>query len=550
MRTLLLGLTFTLLAAPAAKADALSSAKVALRVDSLLAEEIAAAGSEADASSPPPLGQLVDDETFLRRVTFDLVGQPPSPEEITAFSLDTSADKRAKLVHRLLADPRYGVNWGRYWRDVFLSRRTDDRALLAAVSGQNYLADSFNQGRPWNQISRELLTASGSLASEGRTVLLASQWGETPDMAAEVSRVLLGVQIQCAQCHDHPTDRWKREQFHELAAFFPRTLIKPIRDGEKRLGFELATVEAPRRASAELAKLNPKRAKRIEYFTPDLNDPSALGQLTAPRFFLTGHAVPLGAGDSERREQLADWITSPDNPWFAKAVVNRLWGELVGEGFYEQIDDMGPDRDCSAPRTLELLSKQFVRAKYDLRWLLRTIVLTDAYQRESRPRRSPHAAPFASNCWQPLRGDQLFDQVTAALGFAEPPGSNDDAVRPQRVQRSPRGLFNAAFGFDPSDPREEVKQSVPQALVLMNGPAIQQALDGRSPRTALGKLLAKETDDEAVVVELYLRSLARQPSEAETARALAYVAEVGDRVEAFEDLQWALLNCTEFLYRQ
>lgn len=537
-----------LLAVPGlARGGALSPSKAADRVDYVLAREIATAAAASDATDLPPVGSLVDDETFLRRVTFDLIGRPPTPAEITAFSLDTSAEKRAKRVDRLLADPRYGENWGRYWRDVFLYRRTDDRALLSAASGQKYLAQAFNEGQSWNRICRELLTATGDMALEGRTVLLASQWGETPDTAAEVSRVLLGVQIQCAQCHDHPTDRWKREQFHELAAFFPRTIVKPIRNGEQRLGFEVAAVQAPPRVRA--AKLNPKRAKRVEYYMPDLNDPAAQGTLVEPKFFLTGHTLPVGSSDAERRERLADLITSPDNPWFAKAVVNRLWGELIGEGFYEPIDDLGPDRQCSAPKTLELLSKQFVSSDYDLRWLLRTIVLTDAYQRESRPRRSPDSQPFLANCWQPLRSDQLFDQVTTALGFAEPPGSDQDAVRPQRAQRTPRGLFNAAFGFDPSDPREEIKQSIPQALVLMNAPAIQQAINGRSPRTALGKLLADNADNEAVVEELYLRTLAREPSEAETRHALEYVQEVGDRVEAFEDLQWALLNCTEFLFR-
>lgn len=528
--------------------EGLTSRQAADRIGYLLAKEMSAVATPSDSAALPAIAAAGDDATFLRRVTLDLVGQPPTPQEITKFALDTSADKRKILVDRLLDDSRFGTNWGRYWRDVMLARRTDERALLTSSAGLDYLTQAFNEGMPWNQIARELITAEGNLASEGRTILLASQWGETPDTAAEVSRVLLGVQIQCAQCHDHPTDRWKRQQFHELAAYFPRAVVRPARKDTQRIGFEVISVDFQRRR----ALANEERPRRIEYYMPDLQDPSAQGELLQPKFFLTGSTVPIGTDDAGRRNALADQVTSPENPWFSKAFVNRIWGELLAEGFYEPVDDLGPDRQCSAPLTLDLLARQFVASRYNVKWLMRTIVLTDAYQRESRPRRGPTGTAFVANCWQPLRGDQLFDAVTLALGFEEPatPGPGRNPPRPGLERRTPRGMFNEAFGFDPSDPREEIAQSIPQALILMNAPPIQQAINARDGKTSLSSLLQETTDDAAVVSELYLRTLAREPSSEESQKCQDYIAKVGNRTEAFEDLQWVLLNSTEFLFRQ
>ncbi len=184
-----------------------------------------------------------------------------------------------------------------------------------------------------------------------------------------------------------------------------------------------------------------------------------------PIFFVTGQKLPLGTDDAKRRGTIASWITARQDPWFAKAFVNRLWAELVGEGFYEPVDDIGPDRDCTAPKTLDYLSNQFVEHKYDVKWLYRTIMATAAYQRDSRSRHLPGETPFAANCPQRLRGDELFDSLMAALGI--------DNTRIERTgdkkrfqPRNVRMLFDAVFNYDPSVRRDEVGGSIPQALVL------------------------------------------------------------------------------------
>ena len=190
------------------------SSTVARQIDRLIASELEL--------SPSELAPRTGDAAFLRRTYLDLVGTIPSPEEVTRFVASKEKDKRGKLVKNLLDRPRFGVTQARYWRDVILSRRLEDRALLVSPQLVDDLTEWINTGRGWDAIAQEFITATGKVSDNGSTAIIVAQEGRTEEIAAEVSRVFLGIQIQCAQCHDHPWDDWKREQFHELAAFFPR----------------------------------------------------------------------------------------------------------------------------------------------------------------------------------------------------------------------------------------------------------------------------------------------------------------------------------------
>ncbi len=524
--------------------EGLSPQQAAAKVDQLLAADLGASSTTA------PKASRADDETFLRRVYLDLIGQPPTPAQVTAFVLDPAADKRARAVQELLARPEYGQNWARYWRDVILYRRSEDRALITSKALEDFLTEEINRGAGWHEIAKEFLTATGDVVENGRTALIMAQMGETEEIAAEVSRIFMGVQIQCAQCHDHPTDRWKRKQFHELAAFFPRIAVRPKLNATPR-SFEVVSVNFQPR----LGGPGNMRRGSLEHFMPDPQDASAKGTLIQPRFFVTGREAPSGLGDLERRTLFSNWMTSTNNPWFAKAYVNRIWAELVGEGFYEPIDDLGPDRQCSAPETVTFLAGEFSRQQHDLRWLFATITATDAYQHASRSRRN---ARRNSVCRQ-------LSATTAsrsALRFAQDWrwGSRSFQPRsPAAVLRVPAvtwlpaarvSLFAQTFGYDPSNPRDELTGSIPQALFLMNSPMIQSALDGRRSNTALGRLLTEIKDDETVVAELYLRCLAREPKSSEVRTCLDHVRQSPVRSEAFEDILWALVNSTEFLHRK
>ncbi len=517
------------------------TAQTAAKIDSLLAKEMADSAADTGRQSEP----IVDDETFLRRVSLDLVGQLPSPEQVTAFALDPSTSKRGQAVERLLADKQFGQNWARYWRDVILYRRSDERALIVSNSLVVYLTEKLNEGARWDQIARDFITAKGDVLEKGNTAIIMAQLADPADTTAEMSRIFLGIQIQCAQCHNHPTDRWKREQFHQMAAFFPRI---GIRRGRSTDGPDF-TVVSLNQPSGQRAP-GVMTPTEVEHYMPDLNDPAAKGTLMQPVFFATGQKLPLGKPDADRRKQLADWMTSRSQHWFGKAFVNRMWSELVGQGFYEPIDDMGPDRKPTAPETLEFLSGKFIDSGYDIKWLMRTITATEAYQRKSRSRHDPNARAVVDNCPQRLRSDQLFNALSAALGIDETgPGNQQD--RPRRAYfAGPRGQVNRTFGYDPSVRREEVASSIPQALWMMNAPELNRSINGRRPGTSLGKLLADTKDDEAVAVELYLRCLAREPKDAELSTCLGHVRQSGNRAEAFEDILWALVNSTEFLHRR
>ena len=519
-------------------ADASTKINISREVDRLLSQEL-----EFDKQASK-LAPRTSDEVFLRRVTIDLIGELPTPAELTLFAFDPAADKRAKVVERLLQDSRYGRNWARYWRDVIFYRRVEDRALLGMPATERYLTDQLNENAGWDKIAQAFVSATGDVSQVGETALISAQMGEPVDVASEVSRIFLGIQIQCAQCHNHPTDRWKREQFHEFAAFFPRIGLRPVLNNGQVRGFEVV--------SADYGARRPGGARRDpEHYLPDLKDPGARGKQMTPVFFATNQSLQTGATDVVRRDTLGDWITSKENPWFARAFVNRMWAELVGEGFYEPVDDLGPDRKPSSPQTVELVSIKFARRGYDIRWLMATIIDTAAYQRESRPRRLPDATPFTANVSQRMRADQILDVLTAGLGV-EPIAQNGMNRGPGNFALGllgPRFFFGQIFGFDPSASREDVTTTIPQSLVLMNGQQLSQAINARNSQTQLGKIVNLPGSEESRVVELYLRTLAREPNPQELQVSLDYLKQTTSRAEAYEDLLWALINRTEFIHR-
>ncbi len=508
---------------------------VAKRVDQAITDEVFDESTE--------LAPRCDDETFLRRAYLDIVGDIPTPEAAIAFLIDPSADKRARLVQELLNEPHYGQNWARYWRDVVFYRSQEPRARIAANAMVVDLAKQLNEDVGWDQIASEFITARGDVREDGHTAIVMAQDGRTEETTAEMSRIFLGIQIQCAQCHDHPYDRWKREQFHELAAFFPRIGVRQVREVTKR-SFE---VYANDRYSQRQRKQNNDRRPTAEHRMPDLNHPELPGAVMKPKFFLTSANLPLALRDDERREQLAEWLTA--NEWFSIALVNRMWAELVGEPFYPAIDDIGPDREPTAPTAMKLLAKKFTESGYDIKWLLAAICQTEAYQREARPRRGPTGTSFAANVPQRLRSDQLYNALLTAMGGEEKVGNARGYRGANRGSARLRDAFDELFGYDPSEPREGISATIPQSLALMNGSEVHSYLSP-AKQTLLRRLTSEIDNNEALIVELYLRCFNREPSDDELARATAYCYEVSKRTDAFEDLLWVLVNSAEFQHRR
>ena len=485
---------------------------------------------------------ICDDETFLRRAFFDIVGQPPSLEDVLTYGFEPSVNKRSLLIEFLLADKTYGANWSRYWRDVIMFRRTNDQSQLGVPALESYLTDALNDGVSWDRIAVDFITAKGDIREDGRTVFIAAQQGRPEETVSEISRIFMGIQIQCAQCHDHPTDRWKQEQFHELVAFFPRVAVRPQLDPRSFIVNATDFIGRRRNPNA-----NNRFVGTLEHTMPNLVEPTQPGQVMTPKFFVSGQTLPVGTTDAVRRDSLARWITSADNPWFAKAVTNRVWAELVGEGFYEPVDDIGPDRTPSAPKTMDYLANEFMLSGYDLKWLMQTIMSTQAYQRNSLDRRKYDQIPFQANTIQPLRADQLFDSMMSVFEISDA-GFEGDGQGPRR-QQTPRNVFADVFGYDPNDPRGDVAISIPQSLAMMNSKFINEQIQAQQG-TMLYRLLQEVQSDRAAVQELYLRVFSRRPNRNEIITSLAYIKQVANRRESFEDLLWALLNSAEFKTRR
>ena len=550
---------------------------------------------EAEAAEP----QIADDATFLRRVSLDLIGRPATVGEITQFGLNPAPDKRQCVVSHLLENREYATNWSRYWRDTIFLRATNTRAQLVRNDFEEWMTTKLTTNRPWNEIVTDLLTAVGSVNGDGSTALIFAHEGEPEEIAAETSRLFLGIQIQCANCHNHPWDRWKREQFHELAAFFPRVSVRRDRNSDNMFDYEIASVDRDRTqrpgvSQFLLTRLDRNRDKVIseaesgksplarifrspikelidrngdgrlsideiltaqpqdnnrpgqgatEHYMANLADPSSKGDLINPAFFVTGAEIQSGQTDMERRNTAADLITSKSNPWFARAFVNRIWAELTSTAFYTPIDDIGPDRTAEHEAALDRLASDFTNNDYDIKWLLATITQTKIYQRSVNTK----AEGFVRLEPTRLRADQFYDSLCQTLNITalplrfsgrQPPGARD---RDQgRLQ------FSATFGFDPSIPRNDITGAIPEALLLMNSPQLNSLIKADSANSLITRISQQVISDEEVVHELYLRTVGREPTSKEVSVCMTYLATARDRKEGFEDILWTLINSTEF----
>lgn len=275
---------------------------------------------------------------------------------------------------------------------------------------------------------------------------------------------------------------------------------------------------------------------------PDLENPASEGTRVDPVFFLNDRKIRVGSDDMQRRTSAARFVTSRGNEWFAKAIVNRMWSELTGTAFYSPVDDIGPDREAIHGAALDELCDGFVASGHDLKWLTKTIVSTQLYQRAI----NTEADGFTFMEPSRLRSDQLYDVLCQALGVA-------DLQLPRSAGRSMygrnargRGGIAETFGFDPSTPRDDVVGSIPQALFLMNSPAINRLIDGDAADSQIARLRQSLTEDEDIIRELYLIVLGRDATDDEVRICRDHVSEGASRTESMEDIMWALLNSAEF----
>jgi hypothetical protein len=475
VRTTALILLASLLS-PAARAD--EAQRLADGIDARVKEKWKTSGTEAAGTC--------DDATYLRRIYLDITGTIPPASEVQTFLADTSTDKRTRAVERLLKGPGYVRHFAAAWQSLLLGEGR------AEADFEDWLRLQFADNLPYDRLMSAILKQPAEPAKRGEPsprAFFRGREGKPDEIAASVTRLFLGVRLECAQCHDHPFAGWKREQFWSQAAFFTR---------EGR---------------------------------PSLEIPNG-GKVVEARFL---DGSPLAAGKQIPRLAFADWTVTKENPYFARAAVNRLWAHFLGIGLVDPVDDFNDTNPPSHPMLLDELTRAFVDQKFDLKLLMKAIVLSRTYQLESSGGVAKSPPLFERRAVRLLEPEQILGSLVQATGH--------------RPTERERGVFLARFTRTES--RVDAPTGIPQALALMNGSLVRAMTDPKKSPTLIAVGEAPFLDVEGKVKSLFLATLSRQPTAAEAKRFNAHVArgdESGDVKQALSDVLWALLNSAEFVH--
>ena len=472
------------------------------------------------------------DEEFVRRLYLDLAGRIPAVSEVREFLEDPRPDKRQQLVDNLLDHPAFVRHFTILWRNALIPDAFSDQQLRALIPGfEAWLWAQFSSGKPYDQMVRELITTpldfgnnpDGVLGSASTpSAFFLARRIQPENLATGTSRAFLGVRLDCAQCHDHPFDKWKQPQFWGMAAFFGGFATSPGAPDENAMG-----------------------AIRERDGVHSIRIPSTGETVNAA--FLTGEQ-PLWAGNGSSRSKLADWITARDNPWFAAMAANRMWALFFGQGIVHPIDDFSDNNPPSHPEVLELLAKQFVAHDFDLRFLVRTLTATRVYQTTSRLTDPSQNDPtqFARSTLRGLTPEQVFDSLAEATGYYQPYRTDNPFVIDTD---SPRGRFLELFRDEAESPLLR-ETTILQALAMMNGQFISEATGTDKSQTLRAITEFPLMSDQEKLETLFLAAFSRRPTAEELQQCqqiLAGAQTPQQRTLACGDIFWALLNSSEFL---
>jgi uncharacterized protein DUF1549/uncharacterized protein DUF1553/Big-like domain-containing protein len=463
---------------------------------------------------------LCSDEEFLRRAHLDLIGVLPTAEETRKFLASRAKDKRARLVDDLLERPEYADFWGLYWSD----RLSNSRQFLyekGTFFFQQWLREAMARNMPYDQFARELVTATGGLYEVAPTSYYPLM-KKPEDMATTTSQLFLGVSVECARCHDHPFEKWKQEDFLGLAAFFAQVRHKNrIRQNERVLYLD---------SKREL--MHPKTKQPVV--------PKLLG----------GDRVQVEAS-RDRRDVLADWMTAPSNPYFARAIVNRLWKHFLGRGLVDPVDDFRVTNPPTNEALLDALAEDFISHKYDLKHLYRTILGSRVYQLSAQPNETnKDDKQFYSHFYlKRLNAEELLDGICEVTEVPEKfPGFHLGTRAAQLPDPKVPSYFLDVFDRATRETVCERKQttSIMQIMHLVSGDTINQKI--RAENGLIERLVKSGKSGGEIIDELYLRTLSRFPGKEEMQLAQQGINQAPTLREGSEDLLWALLNSKEFLF--
>lgn len=460
------------------------------------------------------------DAEFIRRAALDITGVVPSADRVASFIDSTEADKRAKLVDDLLSSSKYGERLADMWTHQMYPMDIANR-FLTKQPLHKYLAETFNANKPWDAMAREIITAEGDVDKLGAVTYFAANQG-VDKITDSVGKLFLGVQIQCANCHNHPFTHWKQVEYWGLAQFFYNVNINaPRNNKDKDAVVAVSENSRPNRRTNPL----PESAKNVK--------PKLLG----------AEEVRL-ASSKPYRPVLADWMCSPDNPFFSKAQVNRVWAQYFGRGIVNPIDDLSDENEPSHPDLLKGLANQFSSGGFDMKNLVRAICLSDAYQRTSQPtaENKNDKVLYSHMEIKVLSPEQLYDSLAAVTGGIDGgrPGGPPKGMAMRGAANSPRDRFVQFFMGSENPKASDYEAGIPQALRLMNNPRLSG-----SP-ALLAEISRSANQKEKVIERLYLMTVSRRPSESEVKRLTDYLSNAPDARTGYGDIMWVLLNSSEF----
>ena len=467
------------------------------------------------------------DAEFLRRVSLDLIGLVPTPEQVRAFTADKTErhKKRAAMIDKLMAQPEFVNHWAVKWGDLLQVNRVKlgDKGMWAF---RDWIRESLETNRPYDAMVRELITAHGSTYKNPPANFF--RFTREPKVAMETTtQLFMGVRMVCAQCHDHPFEQWTQNQYYQLSAFFATLGIKEGTDSNEEIIYD-------KREGAEVK--HPKDGHVV----------SAKFLFSEPDFHPT---------ESDLRAQLADWLTSRENPFFAKAMANRMWSYFFSRGNIEPVDDIRATNPPVNAALLDAMTKDFTDHNFDLHYLIRVIVNSRVYQASSKTNawNVDDETNFSHALPRRLTAEELFDSILIATGSRKefkdlPRGSKAEDFPDTTIDR---GGFLDLFGRPERQTSCECERrsdvSLVQALSLLNGGTIADAI--ADPEGRIATLIVKGATDRQIVEDLYLAALGRPPETRELDFAQTYMGR-GSRAERAQDLMWALLNSNGFLFNQ
>ncbi|MFC5455107.1 DUF1549 and DUF1553 domain-containing protein [Prosthecobacter fluviatilis] len=484
---------------------------------------------------------LCSDEVFIRRAWLDLCGMIPPADEARAFEADTHRDKRARLIDRLMVRPEFADYWTLKWSDVLkVESRTLDTKGLRAFHG--WIRSCIASNRPVNDMVRAMLASRGSTYHEPETNFYRAN--RTPELrATTAAQVFLGTRLQCAQCHNHPFDRWTQDDYYNWSAVFARVDYKILEDIKPR----------------DKSDKHEFNGEQVVFLNAKLNlQNPRTGEKAQARFL--GADMPRLAEKEDELQAAANWLTSPQHPLFAKAQANRIWYHLMGHGLVDPVDDMRLTNPASHPQLLEELAQDLVRSGFDLRHLIRTIMLSRTYQLDSTPTQTNAAdlLNYSHHLPRRLSAEQLLDSLYSALRVTPDFNGWERGTRASQIPGPANGrggpapmspeAFLAQFGRPKRELSCECERtadtSIGQIFQFVSGPVVSNAVSQKYNRL---HSLAKNADNGAVIRDLYWAVLTRAPNADESKVMEALLASAKDRRLALEDIAWSLVNAKEFL---